>query len=110
VAGDGITLTREDEGALARVEVSGELDVASGEELRGVVGEVLDAGAERLVLDLADVEFLDSAGLAAVLDVARTAHGRGTEFSVSSPSGSEARLVIDLSGTASMLGLDRTRS
>jgi anti-anti-sigma factor len=110
VAGDPIQLTTQDDGALTRVEVSGELDVASGDALRGAVTEALDAGAQRVVLDLADVEFLDSAGLAAVLDIARTTHGRGREFSVTSPSGSEARLVIDLSGTGPMLGLDGTRS
>ncbi len=109
VAGDAMKLTREDGGELTRVEVSGELDVASGDALRGAVSEALDEGAQRVVLDLADVEFLDSAGLAAVLDIARTAHRRGREFSVSSPSGSEARLVIDLSGTGPMLGLDGTR-
>lgn len=102
-----LQLTRHDDQGTTRLDVAGELDVASGEELRGAVNQALDGGAERVVVDLASVEFLDSAGLAAVLDVARTAHRLGREFAVTSPSGSEARLVIDLSGTGPMLGLDR---
>lgn len=104
--GTDLQLTRRDEDGTTRLAVAGELDVATGHELRDAVGEALEGGAQRIVVDLASVEFLDSAGLAAVLDAARTAQRLGREFAVSSPSGSEARLVIDLSGTGPILGLD----
>jgi anti-anti-sigma factor len=48
------------------VELSGELDLAGRVELEeALVG--LATGAERIVVDLADVTFIDSAGIAALL-------------------------------------------
>ena len=43
--------------------LSGELDMASAPRLRTALERLLDAGAERVVLDVADLSFCDSAGL-----------------------------------------------
>ena len=45
------------------IAVSGEIDIDTAPELREVVAEVTDAGADRLVFDLSDVTFVDSIGL-----------------------------------------------
>jgi anti-sigma B factor antagonist len=41
----------------------GEIDIETAPQLREVVTEVTDAGADRLVFDLSDVGFVDSIGL-----------------------------------------------
>jgi anti-sigma B factor antagonist len=41
----------------------GELDLASAPQLRAAAHRVLEAGAQRLVLDLSDLSFCDSSGL-----------------------------------------------
>jgi anti-sigma B factor antagonist len=45
------------------IEVSGEIDIETAPQLREIVTEVTDAGADRLVFDLSDVTFVDSVGL-----------------------------------------------
>ena len=46
---------------------TGDLDVASADVLRAEVQELRRAGAGRVVLDLAGVEFMDCAGLGSLL-------------------------------------------
>ncbi|MFC5679138.1 STAS domain-containing protein [Aeromicrobium endophyticum] len=45
------------------ITVSGEIDIDTAPQLREVVAEVADAGADRLVFELSDVGFVDSIGL-----------------------------------------------
>lgn len=76
-----------DEGAgKAVVHVSGEVDVQSADELRGHL--LLAAGSHRrLVLDLAGVTFLDSAGLGALVSAHRAADERGGSLVVTGARG-----------------------
>ena len=58
-------LTVEDrlEGAYAVVAVSGEIDVLTAGTLRERIDDLVTAGHHHLVIDLEQVDFLDSAGL-----------------------------------------------
>lgn len=47
--------------------VSGEVDVRSGPVLQARIAALLDSGPHRLVVDLGDVDFLDSTGIAALV-------------------------------------------
>lgn len=47
--------------------VSGELDAAGAPELRQAVLEVLGEGCRRLLLDLSEVDFIDSFGLGVLI-------------------------------------------
>ncbi|MDP9399836.1 MAG: STAS domain-containing protein [Actinomycetota bacterium] len=96
----------EQEHDATRVEVAGELDLSTGGELQDAVRRAVDEGRERLLVDLGGVTFIDSAGLGALLGAARTARAHRTAFGVSCPPGSEARLLIELSGTQQHLGLE----
>ena len=58
------------QGAFTVIDVSGEIDIDTAPELREVLLEVTDAGADRLVFDLSRVTFVDSVGLG-VLVLAR---------------------------------------
>ena len=49
------------------VRVSGEIDIRTAPELRDVLAGVLDTGAERVVVDLEGVEFLDSTALSVMV-------------------------------------------
>jgi len=61
--GDGVVI----------VGVAGDLTFANAERLARELHAALDAGAVRLVVDVSDVGFMDSAGLAALLRAATTA-------------------------------------
>jgi anti-sigma B factor antagonist len=48
---------------VATVRLVGELDMASAQRLRDCVGELLGGGQRRLVVDMAELDFIDSTGL-----------------------------------------------
>ena len=54
------------------------IDAAAGPELKAKVGARLEQGAQRLVLDLSDVEFVDSTGLGAILSIVKRVPAGGS--------------------------------
>jgi anti-sigma B factor antagonist len=91
---------------IAHLRLAGEVDLASAQAVRQVVGEALDEGVREVVIDLTPVTFLDSTGLSVLLHAARDASRRGAAVRSLSAPGAEARLVIELAGVSSLLGLE----
>ncbi|OQO89379.1 anti-anti-sigma factor [Saccharomonospora piscinae] len=77
-------LTIERHGAGAVVTVSGEIDLSTRREFEVHLDKALDAVSppETLVVDLSEVTFLGSAGLALLLNTQKTAARRGTPLRV----------------------------
>jgi anti-sigma B factor antagonist len=96
-----ITVEAVEEARLVRV--AGELDVSTAEELRRHVRAARDERAT-LLLDLADVKFIDSSGLGVLLDASRVAAETGWPFFIVRPSSRVQRLIA-LTGTATQLAL-----
>lgn len=59
----------EREGGVTVLAITGDLDVATGPQLRDTLIQVMDQGKYRLVLDLTEVPFLDSLGLGVIVGV-----------------------------------------
>ena len=59
------------------VSLQGELDLYNAEELRAVLAKAADDGAARIVIDLDDVQFVDSTALGVLLE-ARARLGPGS--------------------------------
>ena len=89
----------------ARIELHGELDIGTAPKLDEAVGQALDDGCREVVLDLGGTTFMDSTGLNALIRAARAVDARRARMAVLSPPGSEARVVIEISRTGSVLGL-----
>lgn len=53
------------------VSVSGELDLSTAPRLKWMLGEALDEGSDKVVIDLTDVGFMDSTALGVLLGVRR---------------------------------------
>ncbi|UQU61451.1 STAS domain-containing protein [Couchioplanes caeruleus] len=65
------------------VEVGGQVDMATGPELHDFLQQVTAGkGGPQLVLDLADVSFLDSSGLGVLLVWFKELHGAGGRLCV----------------------------
>lgn len=60
------------------VRVAGEIDIRTAPELRDLLAGVLDRGADRVVLDLEGVEFLDSTALSVMVGAHKRLVRKGT--------------------------------
>ncbi len=86
-----------DHGDAPGLTVRGEIDIATSPELKLAIDNAIRESAGAFVLDLCDVEFLDSSGLNLVLR-ARAALGReGRALAVVCPPG-PVRRVIEVAG------------
>jgi anti-anti-sigma factor len=59
------------------VALSGELDVASSQGLSEELINLIDGGTTELVIDLAQLAFIDSTGLSAILQANKKLDGKG---------------------------------
>jgi len=89
----------------ARLELRGELDIGAARTVEEAVERALGDGCREVVLDLGGTTLLDSAGLGALIRAARTVGAQQGTMAVVSPPGSEARVVIEMSRTGSVVGL-----
>jgi anti-sigma B factor antagonist len=81
-----------------RLTLRGELDQSTTETLRTAIDDLITDGARFIVLDLADVSFLDSTGLRAILAAAQTLRDRDGRLTCEGLSGAAGR-VLELTGT-----------
>jgi anti-anti-sigma factor len=88
-------------GTACVVVVSGEVDVATGPELRTALSTALD-GARRVIVDISAVGFMDSTGLNAVVRARQKANGCGAELVVRGAAPQLVRL-FEISGIEGLL-------
>ena len=105
--GEALTIRVRREQGYAIVAVAGEVDIATVTRLRERLFE-LAASGRTLVVDLDQVSFVDSAGLAALVGAAKRAEAHGASLQVvcDRPQTWE---VFRLAGLDRRLGLARTR-
>ncbi len=66
----------------ALIEVGGEVDMVTSPQLRSSVLDQFAAGTELVVLDLDEVTFLGTSGLAVLIEVREAAHSAGRELRI----------------------------
>jgi len=64
-------------GGVLAVAPKGRLNMVAAPVLRGIMRDRVAAGRKRIVLDLAEVQFLDSSGLGAIIGSLKTAREAG---------------------------------
>jgi anti-anti-sigma factor len=79
------------------VKASGEIDIYTAPALRDVLQEALAAAPRKLVIELAEVTFLDSTGLSVIIHAFRRAQDFGCQFGLQSPTPRVVRL-LELTG------------
>lgn len=87
-------------GAWDVVTVRGEVDIATSPQLRAAIERALDRGAQRVLVDLRDVPFLDSSGLGVLVAGHRRSRERGGELAIVCAEGPVMRVFA-------ITGLDR---
>lgn len=72
------------------------IDAFSAPDLRTALDQQLTNGAKRFVLDLSNVPFLDSAGMAVLVSLMKRARERGGDVRLVWPTEEAARRIIKL--------------
>jgi anti-sigma B factor antagonist len=80
----------------------GELDVGSAPDLAEQLGEVLQAGFARIVIDLRGITFMDSTGLHVVLDAHTASRHAGVDLALIQGPSAVQRL-FELTGTTTAM-------
>jgi anti-sigma B factor antagonist len=78
---------------VAEVSVRGEVDIHTCGELEQTLTRLADNGARTITLDFADVAFIDSSGLRALVIGHKALQDQGGSLVVTNPSASTARLL-----------------
>lgn len=81
------------------VRVRGELDAATAPALQASLAELVEAGVDRIVIDLTAVPFVDSCGIGALVALRRRARDHGTEVVLRHPV-DRVMMVLELTGVA----------
>ncbi|HEY8471151.1 MAG TPA: STAS domain-containing protein [Natronosporangium sp.] len=88
--------------------LDGDLDMATAPVFAEAVSRLMAATTVgQLLVDLADVRFLDSSGVRALLQARRTAEARGVAFRVSRP-GEAVAQVLRVAAVDQLLGVGET--
>ena len=93
--GPELTATVSRSGRSAVVHVTGELDLATAARLRSRLRDVLDDDPPpaRVVMDLADLRFVDGTGIAVLVEAQRALAVTGGHLVLRSPSAMTRRVV-----------------
>lgn len=82
-----------EEGDVRVLRISGALDIDTASHVLELAMRELGGGAEHICLDLDGVSFIDSTGLAAIIDLQRRANMEGSFFALACGDGPVRRLV-----------------
>jgi anti-sigma B factor antagonist len=86
---------------VAIVTVSGDLDISNADTLERAVTSITAERPERLIFDLSGLRFMDSAGIAVLLDAA----GKVNAVRLRDPS-TAVRRVVELTGLSDVLPIE----
>jgi anti-sigma B factor antagonist len=100
VTGDGLrrdpVLRIESVGTARVVRLGGELDLYNAEQVRNALAEACEDSPERVVVDLSEVEFVDSTALGVLIEARARMDNRGG-FLLAAPA-LETRRALEISG------------
>jgi anti-sigma B factor antagonist len=91
------------------VTVTGELVGSSGSRLVRIVQQALEESVERVLVDLTDMTFMDSGGLAALIAAWSAAREQHAAFAVVLTPESHAQRSLELRGVADVFAVAGTR-
>jgi anti-sigma B factor antagonist len=98
----------ESDGGRPVVRLVGELDLAAAGDVRSSLTGLLGGGTD-VVVDLAELTFIDSSGMAVLLVANRLAHERGHNFTLRRPAPNVAR-ALSIGGIDQVISVERQES
>lgn len=97
-----------DDGRVVIARLTGELDLSNAANIGGVLTERVPNTALALVLDLTDVEYLDSAGIHLIYELREKLRARGQSLRLVIPGASPAGDALTLAGVSGHVATSET--
>jgi anti-anti-sigma factor len=97
-----------DEGRLVIARLTGELDLSNTANIGGALTESVPNAALALILDLSDVEYLDSAGIHLIYELREKLRARGQSLQLVIPADSPANDALRLAGVSGHVATTQT--
>jgi anti-sigma B factor antagonist len=85
----------------ARIALRGEFDIASADDAGRALQELLSRGLDAVVVDLSELDFMDSTGVQFLVDGRETALARGVKLSLVH-GGDPVKRVLTVSGVTAL--------
>lgn len=92
-----MSLELSDHDGYAEVTAKGRLNMVAAPDLKAAVNNAIAAGHRRLVLNLAETDFMDSSGLGAIVVCLRAARQAGGDLRLANV-GEQVGMVLELTG------------
>ena len=86
----------------------GELDMAAAEQVKRKLAELIDGGQTRLIMDLANVPFMDSSGLGALVAAMKHARAAGGDIKLCALT-PDVRSIFDMTRLIKVMDVHPTR-
>ena len=99
---DELSIRTSVEGSTATVSAEGEIDLSTVDDLRTAVTDAASDGVDTLLLDLNEVEFIDSAGLGGLLELRSTLRARAVTLQISAGDG-PVKQAMEITGLSELL-------
>lgn len=99
-----MTIIQEEKDGIMELSISGRLDAVSAVEADKDFSSVIDAGHERLLVNLTSLDYISSAGLRVLLVVAKRIQQNGGKLVLCSLS-SNVQEVFEISGFSSIFSI-----
>lgn len=103
----GLKIEQKENGAKIRITVVGEVDLSTSPELRSAIIRAVPAAEAGLEVDLGGVDYMDSSGVATLVEGFKSARENSKTFVLLRPSPSVMK-VLELSRLDSVFDIDRT--
>ncbi len=102
----GLTIEKAESGSKIRISVQGEVDLYTSPELRKVIMKSVPSAAAGVEVELAGVGYMDSSGVATLVEGFKSARENSKSFVLVSPSQSVMK-VLELARLDSVFEIDR---
>ncbi len=97
-----------DEGYVVIARLTGELDLSNTANIGGALTESIPNAARALILDLTEVEYLDSLGIHLIYELREKLRARGQTLQLVIPAGSPANDALRLAGVSGHVATSET--
>lgn len=88
--------------------VRGEIDMSNADATLATLLQPIGENAKALVVDLSELEYLDSAGVRLLFTLARRVEEHGGRLRAVVPRGARIRRVLELADVGQLIALDET--